>query len=1289
MEPALRKTSGQSRLVTSNHSDAQEVTPSNPNFDRSKLPPEKYIEHLVFENRELQATIDRQDIWIDALSSQLRAHDITPAVLKALRQRVMSKTLAKKPLPSQLLPLPLPPPQPYRESLLLPPPLPSPPPTASRLQNPNIMTANVGTLEPQLGLSHSEHVGLAPTRSLSLTLPTTSSLPKPLDPKRKPPGSKTHMLDPMGGVHLSPRLASAAAAAAALVKSGDTYSLLSSPAPTIESSDQDVPERSSRRRKELVRIEHPSARLQEKEGREHEEAEALALLKLHEKQEHERKLWQQREEESEVNRRDLQRERAEEEARQLELRLRQLEQKRADKERAERECFAREHLEMDRLENERLKQLEGEHLSAEKVGSEDRDKERSQNEQAEVVRREPHERSAAKERLAQEMLESNQREHAVSATILKQSEPLHDALNPQDAGDGHNRTSVYSDELTLDPKNSGNDMQLQRVEVGSNAEHQHPNGNLHMYKSRLRLPDTLNQHQHQHNQGSPQLSSQLRLQPSTPHIPSRPPAVQTSSMHELVPMSSRETRGSLADSRELDQTGLKPAIVVPSQSIGNSTPVDPTTPVFGKIPNTPDAFQEYGFGLRLADTNVSAGDTDTKSYMTSPQASAYQQLHLSPTKSDYSSFNNDILLKTPSNQNYHSVDSLPSYPQIPQHKHQRGNQSFQVLQTPKTEDDTVLFVKPEDFQTISIYVLSTVYLNLNRRSDEPMVTLSISDRETGKEMWRIRKSMSQLIAFDNEIRPIVEFFGLPQIPEKSLFFSSSPIKVDARRNQLQNYFNTLFLMPHIPQMVLYRMCRYLSLDFLNPLDDFKSGARKEGYLIRRYKGLGTSWKIRWCQVDGPTLEIYEAPGEPLLEQIRLKGSQIGRQSADSVAEEKGYRHAFLLMEGQKLSKLSNSLPKHFFCAENDQERDEWIECLVAYNGSSDDTFASTNSSEVDLDNTVTLNQGGQMHLTNLLPLHKNRDRSTSSVNSSGGMHSHGWSGTTVNDQEDVKENAAAAAAAAASAAAAKKLKKRSMFPFRSKGATNEMGSTESEPAILPYLTPVKQESTMQHYLDQMDLDSEVSKSIFGRDIVEAFNLSNQNYYGRQIPTVCCRCLDFLTKTGAVFEEGIFRLSGSASSIRQLKDKFNTNFDVDLFASPLQPDIHTVAGLFKTYLRELPAPILGVDAFNGLKAIIPTVPPNDKALLALRFRDFLNDRTNIDPIHFDICFVIFRFLGQIIANSASNRMNLRNVCIVFVPTLNIPLEILSALLVDFDCIFEHGQPVPNDRREILDLYIPNF
>ncbi len=61
-------------------------------------------------------------------------------------------------------------------------------------------------------------------------------------------------------------------------------------------------------------------------------------------------------------------------------------------------------------------------------------------------------------------------------------------LEPQDAGDGHNRTLVCSDGLTLQSRTPAATCSCNES-VGS--EHQHPNGNLRN-KSRLRLPDRLN-----------------------------------------------------------------------------------------------------------------------------------------------------------------------------------------------------------------------------------------------------------------------------------------------------------------------------------------------------------------------------------------------------------------------------------------------------------------------------------------------------------------------------------------------------------------------------------------------------------------------------------------------------------------------------------------------------------------------------------------------------------------------------------------------------------------------------
>lgn len=733
-----------------------------------------------------------------------------------------------------------------------------------------------------------------------------------------------------------------------------------------------------------------------------------------------------------------------------------------------------------------------------------------------------------------------------------------------------------------------------------------------------------------------------------------------------------------------------PALYEPSTDTGSihlsilagskvDTPVSQVTPQlshsdsssFRKGPVTPDAFgpssRNYPYPSRLHDLHNQPSQEEVQNYISSPQAPFNSsQRHLGQPEYD------STILLTPVTNNFASTDLFSRLAA------QTPGSSFQVFQPKPEEEDVTLFVKPEDFHTIALLVVSTISVGM--RKDDPNFTISVSDRASGKEMWRIRKSYSQLVAFDAEIRPVVEYFGLSPIPEKATFSSTTPSKIEGRRSSLQNYFNTVFLMPHIPQMVLYRICRYLSLDFVNPLDDYRSGARKEGFLVRRYKGLGTTWKVRWCQVDGPYLEIYETPGGTVLEQIRLKGLQIGRQSNDSVAEEKGYRHAFLLLESTKQSKLTLT-PKHFFCAETDDERDEWISALVEFSepGNPDTSMASEGLHD-NVDTTYILDTPSSRYdaadeLENLKPYH--------AMSLTPGLMVDQVSTNTFSSQEEAKEP--------------KKAKKRSIFPFRyAKNAPSESLEAPVTPLVASFephdvSSPRSGRGEMQQYLDQMHLGSAtMTKAVFGRELEEAYALSNHDFSGKSIPSICYRCINFLARTGAIYEEGIFRLSGSAASIRQLKEQFNTLFDLDLFESPLKPDMHTVAGLLKLYLRELPSPIMGLQNYHNLQNIVASRGPHSsKADLAMVFRDYLNNTGHVSAIQYDMCFVMFKFLRQIIANSSSNRMNLRNVCIVFVPTLNISLEILSLLLVDFACVFEGGKPVPDEQREVLDLQIPNF
>lgn len=570
--------------------------------------------------------------------------------------------------------------------------------------------------------------------------------------------------------------------------------------------------------------------------------------------------------------------------------------------------------------------------------------------------------------------------------------------------------------------------------------------------------------------------------------------------------------------------------------------------------------------------------------------------------------------------------------------------SFQVLTSPDPQDDVVLFIKPEDFLTIKIEVISTLSFN-PKKSEDFCCTLSINDRETEKGMWKVRKSYNQILAFDNEIRLVLETFGLPPLPEKSLITSTVPAKVDTRKLALQHYFNSIFLIPHIPKLVLGRICRYISLDFVNPLDDFKSGAKLEGFLIRRYKGLGTTWKTRWCQVDGPSLEIYDFPGGPMMEQIRLQGSQIGRQSTDNVAEEKGYRHAFLILECPK-NKISSSTQKHFFCAESDKERDEWVNAMVEYT-ENDPTSNQDNTEKQDL--RVPSKMLELLSVPNILTSAKDED-----------------------SQKEIKE--------------VKKLRKRSLFPFRYKGQQLE----PEEESVSQVDEDNGGQVSLETHLAAMNLSAGQFRPVFGKELAEALALSSKSLNGRLVPTICFRCLEFLSKTGAVYEEGIFRLSGSASTIRLIKDQFNKEYDVNLFEHHLSPDIHTVAGLFKTYLRELPENIFGNAAYNHLQLMF--LNSNERLLrsqLVLKMRSFINERANVNQGNFDFCFTVFRLLSFVVSQSKTNLMSLKNICIVFVPTLRISLDVLSLCITDFECIFSNGEPLDDDKREILDLHIPSF
>ncbi|KAJ3069108.1 hypothetical protein HDU98_007820 [Podochytrium sp. JEL0797] len=189
-----------------------------------------------------------------------------------------------------------------------------------------------------------------------------------------------------------------------------------------------------------------------------------------------------------------------------------------------------------------------------------------------------------------------------------------------------------------------------------------------------------------------------------------------------------------------------------------------------------------------------------------------------------------------------------------------------------------------------------------------------------------------------------------------------------------------------------------------------------------------------------------------------------------------------------------------------------------------------------------------------------------------------------------------------------------------------------------------------------------NRVIFGATLEQAIALSRISDE-LELPAVVYRCIEYLDFHKASQEEGIYRLSGSSSAIQQLKYLFNLDGDVDLIHQNAlidRMDVHVVAGLLKLYLRELPSPVLTTALQRDFMAI--TNDRNDRILQLSHLLSLL-PRPN-----YTLLQTLISHLLTIVQSSSTNKMSVRNIGIVFAPTLSVPALVFILLLAEFGEVF---------------------
>ncbi|XP_069726076.1 rho GTPase-activating protein 17 isoform X6 [Phaenicophaeus curvirostris] len=170
---------------------------------------------------------------------------------------------------------------------------------------------------------------------------------------------------------------------------------------------------------------------------------------------------------------------------------------------------------------------------------------------------------------------------------------------------------------------------------------------------------------------------------------------------------------------------------------------------------------------------------------------------------------------------------------------------------------------------------------------------------------------------------------------------------------------------------------------------------------------------------------------------------------------------------------------------------------------------------------------------------------------------------------------------------------------------------------------------------QAHQDKWTEKPAFGTPLEEHLKRSS-----REIAVPIEACVMMLLETG-MKEEGLFRIAAGASKLKKLKAALDcSTSQLDEFYS----DPHAVAGALKSYLRELPEPLMTYSLYEEWTQAA-NIQDQDKKLQELwRICNRL-------PKHYHANFrYLIKFLAKLAQNSDINKMTPSNIAIVLGPNL---------------------------------------
>ncbi|PWN48569.1 RhoGAP-domain-containing protein [Violaceomyces palustris] len=164
-------------------------------------------------------------------------------------------------------------------------------------------------------------------------------------------------------------------------------------------------------------------------------------------------------------------------------------------------------------------------------------------------------------------------------------------------------------------------------------------------------------------------------------------------------------------------------------------------------------------------------------------------------------------------------------------------------------------------------------------------------------------------------------------------------------------------------------------------------------------------------------------------------------------------------------------------------------------------------------------------------------------------------------------------------------------------------------------------------------------SMFGKDLTQQAVLES-----RDVPVIVEKCIQAVEAFGMDYE-GIYRKSGGSSQLKVITQLFERGMPFDLEDSDRFNDVSAITSVLKNYFRELPTPLLTYDLHEEF--IKAAEMKGDPKLKAGRMGELIGQ---LPKEHYQTLKCLIQHLNRVQQRCEENRMNSRNLGVVFGPTL---------------------------------------